>query len=471
MKICKDTVRAAMDEMLGDVALSDWDKQRILHVARAGVRHRAAGGWMRRVCALGVTFAVCMALSLGVLASVPGLAQKLSTLSHQTLEYLRPVEESCTVADISMEVVAAMNDGNTAVIYVRLQDLSGQNRLDADTWFNSVMLDGLDSTFCDGTILQSDGSLLLRLTGECDNGTAAGRKITLELESLLLGNDYQSMVDTGYTVADIMEANPTPRLSGSFSSESGYSIAGEMNGPMVRRVESGSMQMLKAVGEAPLNEECTWIKVLNAGVVDGSLHVLIDPDNDQWYNTVEFVLGDAAGNPYETERGVFGRGETYNAGTFHAYRDQEEQVLMLPEDVDPADMHVYYSVNAYDTCLDDTWSVTFTLQEAVADISLQCDDLPLSCWTLQNLAVSPICVTASGLGELQAADYTPSIRLTLADGTTLGEYGSFLSTVLPNESDPDGQDTVVYKYFFDELLDVDQVQQITVDGHVIWTRP
>lgn len=459
-----------MDEMLGDVSLSDWDKQRILHVARAEVRHARPGGWVRRVCALGITFAVCMALSLGVLAAVPGLAQKLSILSQQTLAYLRPVEESCTVQDISMEVVAAMNDGNTAVIYVRLQDMSGQNRLDADTWFNSVALEGLDSTFCDGTILQPDGSLLLRLTGECDSGSAAGRKITLKLGDILLGNDYRPMVDTGYTVADIMAANPSPRLAGLFSSESGYSVAGAANGPMVRWLESGSLQMLKAVGSVPLSDDCDWIQVLNAGVVDGSLHILLDPDNDQWYNMVEFVLGDAAGNPYDSERGVFGRGDTLEGDSFHPHRDQEEQVLMLPENVDPADMHVYYSSNTYETCLTDTWSVTFTLQEATADISLQCD-LPLESWTLQDVAVSPICVTASGQGELQEAGYTPKILLTLTDGTTLGEYGSFLSTVLPGADDaPDGQDTVVCKYFFDEPLDVDQVQQIAVDGQVLWTR-
>lgn len=473
MKISKETVRAAMDETLGEVSLSEWDRQRIVHTARSAARRRyPAGSGMRRLCALGVTFALCMALSLGVLAAVPGLAEKLSMLSRQTLAYLTPVNEQCTSSDIRMEVVAAMNDGNTAVVYVSLQDLSGENRLDDTTWTEDLMLEGLDCTMCDNVYRKEDGTVILRITGQNDRTSLAGQKVRLHIRDLLAENSYDYMADTGYTVADVMAVNAEPRLAGCFPSNTDYTVNGTLNGPLISRLESGSMQMLKAETDLTLNAETQWLHILNAGVVDGALHILTDPEDACYYNTLEFVLADAEGSRYNEETGLVDRGAKVNPGTWRERTEQQEQILMLPRDVDYADMHIYYNYSQYNTCIEGDWDATFTLQQETPEITIDCD-MDMKPWRLTELSVSPIGVTLRGEGELWENSCMPDVTITLADGTVKA-YSSAMTTILcgteEGEDGPAEPDQILSKCLFDEPADMDQIVRISLDGRLLWQR-
>ena len=110
MKITNEAVHTALDEVLSEVSLNAWDKQRIVYQAcEAQKRKPRRPRVLRRVCMLAATFVLASALAVGALA-VPDLAEKLSMLSWQTLSYLRPVEKEKTASSIRAEVIAAMND-------------------------------------------------------------------------------------------------------------------------------------------------------------------------------------------------------------------------------------------------------------------------------------------------------------------------------------------------------------------------
>ena len=143
MKICDETVRAAVDSGLSSVRMDAAQKQAILAQCRPTVavapparRLRPA----RRALALAAAFALALCLGGGVLAAAPELQQKLAVLGEETLQMLQPINQVSEDAGIRMEVLAAMSDGQVAAVYIGLQDTTGQGRIgpDADLYTPQV---------------------------------------------------------------------------------------------------------------------------------------------------------------------------------------------------------------------------------------------------------------------------------------------------------------------------------------------
>ncbi len=463
MKISSETVHQALDDALRGVSLSEWDRRRIL--ARTAVRpsHRRARRIARRACTVAVSFAVLLACATGVLAAVPGLAVKLSMLSRQTLAYITPIEKETTAQDIRMEVIAAMNDGDTAIIYVGLQDLSGQNRLDDTTLLQDFSIDGIGDTMCDNVYRRDDGTVVVRIIGTSrENEKLSGKKVTLRLYNILSRSTTQPSIDTGYTVAQIQQENPNPALGSQIAAEN-YGMNGSLDGPLYQMLESGKLQTLKAVDRKEL-ADAPWVKILNGGMVGDMLHILTDPDDDSWYDSVDFFLADAAGNAYDAESAAVDVGERIRHGRFWDCGAQQEWILTLPSGVDPSEMHLRYSTTQYDTCIDGEWNVTFALQAATASISVPCT-LDMRPWQTTNVAISPIGITINGEGKMTEESLSPEIEILMDDGTTAENYCSSVTVM-----DDGAQSNIQMTNFFDEPLDTSRVVKISINGTEIWQK-
>lgn len=78
-----------------------------------------------------VLLAACLAvlLSVGTLAAVvPGFRDLLDVVGQDVARLLTPVERACESNGIRLELVAAINDGQDACVYITLQDLTGRGR-------------------------------------------------------------------------------------------------------------------------------------------------------------------------------------------------------------------------------------------------------------------------------------------------------------------------------------------------------
>jgi RNA polymerase sigma factor (sigma-70 family) len=462
VKISSETVHQALDDALSGISLSEWDRRRIL--AHASARPaRPRGRAMRRTCAMAVSFALAMACATGVLAAVPGLAEKLSMLSRQTLAYITPIEKETTAQEIRMEVIAAMNDGDTAIIYVGLQDLSGQNRLDDTTMLEDFTIDGIADTMCDNVYRRDDGTVVVRIVGTSRRGeNLSGKKVTLHLYNILSQCHDQESVDTGYTVAQIQKENPNPALGSCITADS-YWLNGSLDGPLYQLLESGKLQTLKAVSSTPL-PSAPWLKILNGGVVGNMLHILTDPDDDAWYDSANFFLVDAAGNAYDAEVANVDVGQKIHRGRNWEYSAQQEQILELPDGVEPSEMHLWYSTNEYDACVEGQWDVTFALQAATASISVPCT-LDMQPWQTTDVEISPIGITVNGNGEMTEESLSPEIGIVLDDGTMAENYCNAVTVMDDGE-----QSNIQMTNFFDEPLDTSRVVQVTINGKVIWQK-
>lgn len=470
MKITNETVHAALDETLSGVSLSEWDKQRIVYNALQAQPKKSCGKRrLRRVYMMAAAFAMVCALGVTALA-VPDLAQKLGMLSRQTLSYLRPVEKETVAGDVRAEVVAAMNDGDTAVVYVSLQDLSGKNRLDDTITTGGAILEGMDSVSRDNIYQKDDGTVVLRLVGQSDSADLSGKKLTLDLDTLLSQNHYVSMQDTGFTVADVQKENPAPAVSGTLPNTS-YTLNGDIGSPLYQKLESGLLPALQTDG--PFTDDgVSWAKVRNAGVVGGLLHILQELDPDRWYNSVEYVLGDAQGNAYDTATASVPYGEQDGAdsnpwGVDNRYT---ETLLELPEDTDPAEMHIYRNLDTYDVCIPAHWKVSFTLQAASPAVVAACD-VDMGTWRLTGVSASSIGVTLTGRGVMDEDMNAPEVVLTMADGSEVKEessWSSSMSMVQADGSISDKEGQIIHKYLFAEPLAQDDIRTVTVGGTVVW---
>ena len=89
-------------------------------------------------------------------------------------------------------------------------------------------------------------------------------------------------------------------------------------------------------------------------------------------------------------------------------------------------------------------------------------------WTLRSVIVSPFGVEAVGSGALMEDSLTPGICLHLQDGTRIEDFSSAITSVQPGM---DGkEDQISCKYYFDEPLDMRELDSITVQDELIWKR-
>ncbi|WP_418665887.1 hypothetical protein [Allofournierella sp.] len=209
MKICDETVRAAVDSGLGGIQLDAAQKQAILAQCRPTVAvapPRRAARPLRRVLAVAAAFAVAFSIGGGVLAAAPELRQSLSILGAETLQQLQPINQVSEDQGIRMEVLAAVNDGQVAVVFLSLQDTAGQGRVEPTSQLYDSEISG--ANFTRGEVVDYDaatGTTVLRLVADASE-SMAGKKITVSSKSILSGEDRHAPTYSGYTVASLRAA-------------------------------------------------------------------------------------------------------------------------------------------------------------------------------------------------------------------------------------------------------------------------
>lgn len=469
MKICEENVRAALDAAVGRETLSQWDKQRIVRTAELFSR-RPAPRWPRRLVTVAAVMVLSVVCTTSVLAAT-GLGTQLSMLSQQALEFLRPVNKECEDEGVRVEVIAAMNDGHTAVAYIGLEDTTGQNRLEGEMAFPDCSLaDPSWMSYVDNVYHKRDGSVVLRVIGQNSREEISGSKIRLSMDNILSGEQYDT-VDTGYTLADIQKGNPHPKLNVGARVED-YDLMGMgLSDKLYHQLESGHFQTLKAGsgGEAPIALDFPWTEVVNAGIVDGVLHILMAPKENGWYNNLAFSLVDGNGEPLSTAYGVIYLGETYQVGRYPLaeYSQYQEYLLEIPEGYDLSQVYLVCDAVTYEICTSGEWDVTFELEENENAIVAACN-VDMKPWRLTEVRLSPIGVSLLGEGSMLENSLTPQVELLLTDGRVIEDFSGSSAGVFYAEEG--SEDTVMMQYLFDEPIDPGLVEGICVNGFRIWSR-
>lgn len=454
MKICDETVRAAVDSGLGSVRMDAAQKQAILAQCRPTVAVRRPLRPLRRVLALAAAFALVLCLGGGVLAAAPELQQKLAVLGEETLQMLQPINQVSEDDGVRMEVLAAMSDGQVAAVYIALQDTTGQGRIGPDADMYTADISG--AFFTAGEVVEYDestGTAILRLTGD-GSQQLAGKKITVGTTSITSGLSFNDPVDLGYTMEEVRS------LTGSIPVQYNRQIdSWGATGPAMecytKLLDEGKIPVLTGWEEPVALPGVDWANVNAAGVVDGQLHIQVNNLGGMGrVNRLSFSLWDASGERVPCTELEMDLGEDHKMGTFQSYNDLVEYVLIPPKDADLSELSIRMETMTYDHLLDGNWATTFRLESASESLVIDCGK-DMNPWTLDKVQVSPISVTGFGSGEMTAESEAADLEVILTDGTQVSSSSASVSA---------GDGTVICRYIFDRVIDLEKVAKVTVNG-------
>ncbi len=466
MKITKENIHAALDPVVSEMSLSQWDKQRIVQVAMLSQRkrHYHKHGFLRKFAAVVAAAALCLTSSMVVLAS-PALSARLNQLGQQTRRYLTPANVSCMYDGIRMDVLGSMQDDGMVVSYLSLEDTTGQNRLSDTIELCDIQIDGEPTVISGEPMPQEDGSFVIRVQGLRNPVEALDDRVTISLKTILSGERRTEPQDTGVTVGDIRRGNPDPAMAGTVKIQNASCTVN--SGKLQPLMDAESMQVLKDIG-AYTDERAPYLTFHNAGIVGDSLHLLAERDPAAWYNSCNFVLADEAGQLIGEDSAELCVGklleEVHPASDYNT--KNVEYVMSLPEGREVDDLHIYYESRSYEQCIEGTWSVTYQAEtKRDAAILAHCE-LDMNAWQLKRVKVTPFGLVAAGSGSLLESSEMPQVTLYLKDGTKLDNFSSSITSV---QSGEDGEpDEISCKEYFDEPLDLKELAEIEVNGQKIW---
>ncbi|NMB27955.1 MAG: DUF4179 domain-containing protein [Tissierellia bacterium] len=402
----------------------------------------------KKLLRIAMVTCICLVLSVGVLAAtVPSFNKILPIVSPEIASILQPIGMISEDNGIKMEVVAAYNDAEMAVIYLTMQDLTG-GRIDESldlynytlsegALFNSQIIDYDEETKTATLRIQANG-------GEKMNG----KKLSFAVKSFLSGSLVFDEVETGINLTDIEDvSSQTMPLNMEH-------VSGGSGTMFDSWEEQGTIQVLKGDEMNISLPQIDFMHISNIGYIDNKLHIQTKWVGDGIDDHGYFYFTDAEDNaldiyPSTVHFGIDELGNTKDRG------DYIEYVFDL-EGIDPKEVFLrgYFESNGRYT--EGDWKTKFKLQSVSPEKEAECN-FDFGTWELDRIQVSQIGVTLLGIGQYDEMS-NPQIQVNMTDGTT---QDIELSTSFSQN------EKISLKYLSNVPLDSTMVESVNLNGKLI----
>ncbi|MHC1723593.1 MAG: hypothetical protein AB9836_10355 [Aminipila sp.] len=311
---------------------------------------------LRRPVLILCALLICLFTAIPVLAAnVSSIYELMYLVSPSVAQSFVPVQKSCVSNGIEMQVVSAYIHGDTAEIYITMQDLEG-NRIDETTDLNdsySLRIPFDSSANCQlvGYDEATKTATFLISITEWGNKKIAGDKLTFSVNEFLSHKQEYSNVLIKEDLSDIKNSSESQNVS--LTGWSGQNTEKYIS-------DSESVKVLKS--SEPMNFPVSGIDFTGIGYIDGSLHVQTSVINNlKKDNHGFFQLKDKKGNVVECDYNV---GFVENADNNRI--DYDEYVFNIPK----AEIQKYSLYGDFVTSgmfTEGKWTVTFPLENADRD--------------------------------------------------------------------------------------------------------
>lgn len=455
MKIYDDGIRSALDSELAHISMNEAQKQAILRQCEQVPRLQRLSRPVRGVLSIAATFVLSIALCGGVLAASPELRDRLYMLSATTLQQLQPVNQISEKEGIRMEVLAAVNDGSAAVVFLSLQDTQNLGRIDETVTLHECEIAGL--RFTNAEVVSFDDTTdtaILRMISESSD-EIENKKITVSVNSILSGEAQTDAINIGYTVGEIAGQIENPALVSKPSIE-GFCISGPDYHGYEKRLDNNDLAVLKAWQTPIVPQEADWVQINAVGYFNNELHIQTAPTSELGsINRIAFGLKRSDGSMVDcvTMEVYLGRDPLLN--TVAEYKEATEHVLVIPEGENLDDLIIYVWTQTYASLTKANWSTTFQLKKPDQELRFDCV-MDMQPWQTQQVVVSPIGVRVIGHGEMQANSRSADVAVYLKDGTKVTSNRSSVFVTAPDE--------ILCRDTFTELIDLDEVEEVYLNG-------
>lgn len=431
-------IKNSLDQSLSHLHVSPELRQKILN---QGVKSEQPVPIFYRRRRIVVVLAVVLSLLLSFTAlavAVPSVNDLVYALSPEAAEFLQPLNAVAEDKGIRMEVLAAMNDSRTAVIYVALTDLTG-NRVDETTDLYNFFFEGPTSFGTEFVSFDAEQrQALFRLTGT-GGEKLNGKKITFRLDSFLSGKKKYPTYDTGLSLRELAKHSPEK------APLSDYQYLGGGGSDKMERQDE-RMDILYPDQVALSIPGVDFVKISGIGFIDGRLHI-----QTKWAESVdnhgELTIQKTDGTLVASTSYYFLTSDDRQAGDRREHHI--EFVYDLRED-ELAGCILQGNFVADGNYTTGKWQTSFRLSP------VDSSSLTLSSTAAQECYLTPIglyLIDATNGNHEAVISFTDGRKLNLSAGTTQITAGKRTLSMLA-----------------DTPLSVELIQSVQIDGETVYIR-
>lgn len=374
-------------------------------------------------------------------ARIPSFNNLIATVSPEIALMLQPIEISDENDGIKMEVVAAMNDNEMAIIYVTLQDLTG-NRIDETLDLYDYSLTG--AQMFNSRIVDYDkktNTATVRIQGN-GGDNLNNRKVKLRINSFLSDKQtFEVAVD-----ANLSEITSKPPQTIQLDMND---IPGGGGNLYQKLQDQGIIQVLKPNKlEMPL-PEIEFMPITNMGIIDNHLHIQVRWNKGNIDDHGYFYFVDDSGNEIHPTNITFGIDEAGHTN----YGDGYTEYIFDIDSVDFEEQELiahFVSNGEYTT---GNWNTTFKMRSVQDEMNSDFHK-NFGTWSSKNISISPLGVTLYGNGKFNDS-IEIDVRAKMTDGSvqTLDSMTSFSE-----------EGKVKVKFIPSLPLEVSKIRSINIDG-------
>ena len=415
------------------------------------IKNKKSNISFKKAVSVGVAICLCLTLSVGVMAAtIPSFNKFLSVVSPEIASILQRVEVSSEDNGIKMEVIAAMSDDETTVIYFTMKDLIG-DRIDEtldiyDYWMNK------GSMFTCELVDYNKSTKTATLRMESNGGEKINnKKVDLNIKSIISQKSTLDEIDTGINISDISEVKDSQTIPLDMKNISGA------GGDLIDELESqDTIKVLKVDQMNITLPKIGLMHISNIGYIDGRLHIqtkwVRNRVNDHGY----LYLADSSGNNLNVKMSniYFGVNKSHKA----TYGDEYVEYIFDVDKIGLNEVKLMGSFTSSRNYTEGNWKTSFKVERIKEQKKIDCN-IELDTWSVNNISVSPLGITLTGNGKESIPSYDSiSVSINMKDGSTK-TFSTRVSSV------EDGKTKV--KYMPSLPLDLSLIKSININGTII----
>ncbi len=461
--------RKMIDSRLSSMSVSNELEEKIFLGTRAKRTLR------KRPMMIAAVICIIVLISVPVMANTAAFQNLLALVSPKTAEKLQPIQLVSESNGIKLEIIAAINDGKSAVVYYTLKDMTDQGRIgkgNKELLGNLVISKGLIGG--QGFLVaydESTNTATYRMYVFPNNRTNNEMSVasTMEMQYLyqdrVYVGDYKNTIDTGIKILDIVSKNPeTIEL---LQSEV-HSRGDEYNGNKTLTGRFSIEEELKSKGKATILKndvmnikipEVDFLTISNAGFIDGKLHVQFRATDSKDMNPFEIFFKLKDGRRAETVMMNFNveeKGRVRIGGmSYYEYAFDVNE-----EDLINSSIQGWFSNHK---CIVGDWKINFKLNK-VNLTEKTAENVDLGSFVADKISFSPLGLFIEGKGKVDYRDI-PDIRIENKDGTVLDKNEKYNEKIMGFIKFDD--DRYLFENRFNDWYDIDDLKELRINGKLI----
>lgn len=430
-------IKEIMDSRLSGITINRELEDKVLNKCYRTKRIK------RRPLTVAAAICLCLILSVPIMAAtIPSFNKLLYLVSSKTAQNLQPIEMVYENNGIKMEVVAAMNDDETAIVYLTMQDLVG-DRIDGTVDLYNYSISGTNALTHELVNYdKSTKTATIRMMGNGGN-KLNGKKVTFRVDSFLSGKEYFENVDTGIILRDTAAKIPeTVLLNMDNIPGGGGALFEELK-------KKGNINILKPDNINISFPDIDFLNLSNIGYINGRLHV-----QTKWIESIDnhgfFYLTNTTDERINPSNVYFGVDENSNT----TYGSEYVEYIF---EVDQSQIS-QYSLKAdlvkNNNYTEGKWQTTFKIRSVNETNKLE-GNINLENVEIDNISITPIGINIIGNGSnLSDLD----IDITMKNGSIV----TYNHTI---KYDTYRKSTV--KYLSNTPIEIENIQEVRINGSVV----